>query len=125
MSYRMVLFPCLVVFFTWIAPFIFSSDFLNQVHCHKLSPNLRKQTKEVFFSQTISFLSFPSHRSHKSGILRNDTLTALYIIISQVKLALLSKNPTKAAEMEVNKLEVLLAQVLENQFPGQFISHYK
>ena len=30
----------------------------------------------------------------------------------QVKLALLSKNPTKAAEMEVNKLEVLLAQVL-------------
>ena len=29
-----------------------------------------------------------------------------------MKLALLSKNPTKAAEMEVNKLEVLLAQVL-------------
>ena len=43
---------------------------------------------------------------------------ALYVIISfKVKLALLSKNPTKAAEMEVNKLEVLLAQVSENQFP--------
>ena len=33
----------------------------------------------------------------------------------EVKLALLSKDTRKAAEMEVNKLEVLLAQVEERQ----------
>jgi hypothetical protein len=44
------------------------------VHCHKLSPNLRKQTKDV-------------------------------------RMALAARNPLKAAELEVNKLEVLLAQV--------------
>lgn len=56
-----------------------------QVHCHKLSPNLRKQTKDV-------------------------------------KMALLNKNMAKAAELEINKLEVLLAQVkFENRgFPACF-----
>ena len=56
------------------------------MHCHKLSPNLRKQSKEV-------------------------------------KLALLSKDTRKAAEMEVNKLEVLLAQVVKRQGSETHISY--
>ena len=56
------------------------------MHCHKLSPNLRKQSKEV-------------------------------------KLALLSKDTRKAAEMEVNKLEVLLAQVMKTQYSKIHLTH--
>ena len=59
-----------------------------QVHCHKLSPNLRKQSKEV-------------------------------------KIALLSKDTRKAAEFEVNKLEVLLAQVVRRPDSEIFPTHLR
>jgi len=59
-------------------PVIITGDNQGQVHCHKLSPNLRKQTKDV-------------------------------------RMALLNKNMAKAAELEINKLEVLLAQVRDHQ----------
>ena len=36
----------------------FCDVFVSQVHCHKLSPNLRKQTKEVEFSTKASPLSY-------------------------------------------------------------------
>ena len=57
-------------------PILIVGDSRGQIHCLKLSPNLRKQTKEV-------------------------------------KTAIINKDPKKALELEVKKLEVLLAMVRE------------
>ena len=60
-------------------PIVIVGDSLGHVHCLKLSPNLRKQSKEV-------------------------------------KTALINKDLKKAGEMEIKKLETILAQVRE---PGK------
>ena len=57
-------------------PIVMVGDSLGHVHCLKLSPNLRKQSKEV-------------------------------------KNALINKDLKKAGEMEIKKLEAILAQVRE------------